>query len=223
MRLALLGYTGRAIKRKALLYSPLARYLIQLGMLQRVNVLRDSAGDRDNRWLLSEEYIARAGGGSYPLPLMIELQPPSAWEAHQTAVDLRTGRRAPTPAELVELAEARNRLLAAARALVGRYAAAPRPQVKRLALWAHVADVDAADLLAAPQSLGEEVLAALAEAAIRRRCHASRLHQLNAALGDLASTAQRPRTLAFTSAQSRTTLTRLRQEFRQELGAGCEA
>mgnify|MGYP005842797945 CR=1 FL=1 len=223
MRLALLGYTGRAIKRKALLYSPLARYLIELGMLQRVNVQRDSARSRDNRWLLSEEFVARAGGGSNPLPLMIEIQPPSPWEADEAAVDLRTGRRAPTPAELVELAEARNRLLAAARSLVGRYAAAPRPQVKRLALWAHVADVDPADLLASPQSLGEEVLAALAEAAIRRRCHASRLHQLNAALGGLASTDQRPRTVAFTSAQSRTTLTRLRQEFRQELGAGWES
>ncbi len=219
LRFALMGQVGRRIRRKAMLDCPLARYLVEMGLVHPVAVPQ-AAGSNDNRWLLSGEYISSCAGTVGPKGALLVCDPaePSSDEAYEPVIDRRTGRRIPSPQEELEVMEARNRLLAAARSLVGRYVSSPKPQVKRLALWAHVADVDPVVLLSPPESLGEDVLAALAEAALRRRARQASPGQLNAAMREPALAIASGGTATFTSAQCRTYLTRLRQEFRSELG-----
>jgi hypothetical protein len=216
MRLTLFGSISRFPKRKALLYSPLARYLIELGMLQRLNVIaKNTAPAGESKWLLSHEYAGQAQRDMRGAVVMnADAKSTQPWQAVEASVDLRTGRRILSPDELVELAEARERLLAAAKSLVGRYAS--RPQLKRLVLWAHVADVSVESLLGAPGSLNEDQLAALAGAAVQKKWR-GQLEKLNAKLRELSAVSNGPENYPFTAGQSRTTLTRLRQEFRAEL------
>jgi GNAT superfamily N-acetyltransferase len=219
MRLILTGQAGRRLRGKALMYSPLARYLLELGLVQRVAVAPRADGTGGGRRLLSGQYISCAQGHACVSGLVLEdTTPPPSWELEETAVDRRTGRRVPTPQENLELIEVRDRLLAAARTLVGRYADPARPQIKRLAMWAHAADVVTTDLLCSPESLSEEILASLVEAALRRRTRHTSIRQLNATIRQRDFASRIAPSTPVTASQCRTYLSRIRQEFRSELG-----
>lgn len=111
MRLLLTGQAGRRLRGKALMYSPLARYLLELGLVQRVAVAANANGSTDTR-LLSGQYISCAHGHDCAegLTWQDDLSPAS-WQWEEAVVDCRTGRRVPTPQEELELIEARDRLV----------------------------------------------------------------------------------------------------------------
>jgi len=217
MRFILLGQAGRQLRRKALLASPLAACLKGMGMVHAVGNPAAETEGRGRDWLLSTEHLMHAAGAAERVLFLDESAGAARWVSEEATVDGRTGRRAAAPQEELELAEARSQLLGVTRALIGRYAEYPHRQLKRLALWAYVAEVDPAALLSPPELLDETVLSSLAEAAIRRRTRRCSLDDLNALLQGLDSEEGGSAGAALSSAQSRTYLSRLRQEFRSEV------
>ena len=75
------------------MYSPLARYMMELGLVQRVAVAsadgRTGAGDR----LLSRYCISQASGHGNTTGLTLGGASTSPWECEESDVDYRTGRR----------------------------------------------------------------------------------------------------------------------------------
>ncbi len=231
LRMAILGQMSRSIKRKALIYSPLGRYLMGQGLLHRVPVSFDSPssgadsnslataardGDRSaGRWLLSEEYLMQCGSACAISPSAARRPVHAApWEADQVIVDRRTGRTAMAPDDELELIEIRHTVLACVKKLLDVYNNPARRQSKRLALWAYAAKLDPTGLVDQPQALEDETLAALAEVLLSPRLSGHRVDEANQVLEHQAPNRSSRERTQFTAAQLRTYLSRLRSDFR---------
>ena len=239
LRFLLLGQTGRSFKRKALLYSPFARYLIDLGVVCRVRAVRmadpvrpkpgghhrhadniDRTGRDVGRWLLGTEYVAHCPEyvtqeGRRAVVVTNSITHAAPWEADEATVDRRTGRQSKTPPEEFELAEVRERSHAAIKTLLRKYVGPRRSRIKRLALWAQVARVDdPALLLDEPDGMEEALLSSLLDAVIARRVAGRTVGvaEANLAVSHLAAATGQDFTF-FTSAQFGTYLSRLRGDF----------
>jgi len=245
LRFLLLGQIGKVFHRNALLYSPLAVYLIDQGLARRARCLRLNCPGCDlggspggcggchrvalkdaGRWLLSGEYVSNCKRSCLPgkEPMVILDQPlyvSAYWKIDETAADRRTGRYVLSPPEELVMAEGIERALSAVGDLLNCYASAASPRLKRLAVWATVAGVDPAGLLCDPTDLDDETLLALLVGATRQRVteRQAATDQANYLLRWLCGRTGRDFPGRMTSDNFAVDLVRLRQDLRHEVRA----
>jgi len=235
VRYVLTGQSGRRFRRKALLYSPLARYLRHLGLVQCVPMVRgrgaggprtaDAPARQAGRWLLGCEYLARCASGirrnGHRVALVDETRSPAEHlDPQQAASDARTERRAPAPEEEVDRLEARRRAIGAAKLMLQEYTRGNAVRLKRLLLWAHAAGLKRPEvLLASPSAHDERTWAALIEALLADRVadRAAGVRRVNRQLPLLAARLGVAPCTPFTTTQFGTYMTRLRRHYRAAL------
>lgn len=237
LRFLLLGQAGRLIKTKLLLYSPLARYLTELGLVQRMQIVHvaqeeatESAGPpvqgqgckhRVKQRLLSSRYLAQQANYIHGIGRGAAISERSAplafWRSPDSDRYLRTGRRIAMPHEELEMLDSQRICSRAAASLLNRYVNRGIPVLKRLALWACIAEIDPVILLTKEAAGNAQILASLADAALTRRIghRMGKLADLNAKLIHLAVMTGNNQCAPFTTIQFGTYLARLREDFRQ--------
>jgi hypothetical protein len=232
LRRALLGDAHHRPKPKALLYSALARYLIELGLIHRVTVVQSPAwssqptGDANDSpghnslWALSGEYISSCQSRMGKCVILLEhLKGASQPKIEELVVDYRTNRRATDPPEELESAEAMSQLASAVRRLICRYLNPSRSQWKRLVLWAHAARIDPLALLSS-ETPDERRTASLLDVLLSPSVRHCSVLELNNSLATLPPETGAGTASVFTDQQVRTYLSRLRQDFKDMFDAG---
>ena len=237
LRFLLIGQCGRAFRPNALLYSPLARYLIDQGLAQRVHVLRTDCpacqywGDAPTcpncgqplqaavrPWLLATAYIEQCTFLETPnrrRVILLDDRPIlDRPRAEVVNVDLRPADDRLPPPALGELRQMKRLALQAVTRMLDLFRDQDKPRLKPLILWAEAADLDDPSvLLAGPPD--PPVADALIEAIIAPEIpdRSARLPRMNRRLVELASRYRQADSQPFTGNQMGANLVRLRRQF----------
>ncbi len=240
IRFLLLGQCGNRFRGNALAYSPLARYLLHEGIIQRVEVWRTVCpacghhGATDTcpnccqatrvevrQWLLSKAYLALCRFQTLPgtrLAVVLDEhgQAQKAERMQEASRDLRTQRQTAGPQENAELLRMKQLARKAAQLLLAKLLARDEDSLKYLILWAEAAGLaDPFVLLAGLPSADDSIVDALMEAMVLSRVsnRSERLLRMNRWLVEFAARLKIASVVPFNSNQMGASLRRLRLRF----------
>ncbi len=227
----------------ALLYSPLARYLVDQGLAQRVHVVQMSCprcgywgtvqacpscglplrADK-RRWLLATAFVERStfvrlSRGRQAL--LLEDRPAFARPRDNPTPAERTTHPEQDPGEQASRRAMKDLALRAVRHLLDALRDPGRPHLRCLVLWAEAARLEDPGLLLSPRGQDEDVAQALIEALIAPEVsgRAQRLPRMNRWIHELAPRVNPHDDIPLTGTQMASGLARLRRKFMNALSA----
>lgn len=237
LRFLLVAQCPGRFRPHALLYSPLARYLVDQGLAQRVHVVQMSCPGCGywgtvqacpncglplrtdvRRWLLATAFVERSTFvrlSSGRQALLLEDRPAFA-RPHDRAIPAeRISQPEQDPGEQVSRRAMKELALRAVREMLAALRDPGRPHLRCLILWAEAARLENPGLLLSPRGQDEDVAQALIEALVAPEVsgRAERLPRMNRWIRDLAPRVNPHDNVPLTGTQMASGLARLRRRF----------
>jgi len=237
LRFLLIAQCPGRFRPHALLYSPLARYLVDQGLAQRMHVVQMSCPRCGywgtvqacpncglplradvRRWLLATAFIERSTFvrlSSGRQALLLEDRPAFARPHDHPMPAERTTHPEQDPGEQVSRRAMKELALRAVREMLDALRDPGRPHLRCLILWAEAARLDNPGLLLSPRGQDEHVAQALIEALIAPEVsgRAERLPRMNRWIRELAPRVNPHDNVPLTGTQMASGLARLRRRF----------